>query len=229
MPVIDDLGSGVLTGPVDAARRRCWRTSRRRARSIAAGADVVCFSGDKLLGGPQAGIVAGTRDGDRAAARAPAGARGADRQAVAGGARGDAAPAPRPGTRGARAAGAAHAGAPRGRAGRRARAGCATRSRRRPAGSARARSSRAVGRVGGGALPLLELEGPVVAVAPGARRRDALQRTAAPRRPAGVARVHDGALLLDPRTIADEQAELPSPRRERRSAQRSGMTPRRRR
>ena len=58
--VIDDLGSGVLSRRGDALAD-VLRDEPAARESIRAGADVVCFSGDKLLGGPQSGIVAGRR------------------------------------------------------------------------------------------------------------------------------------------------------------------------
>jgi len=50
VPLVDDLGSGALVAVGDETTP---------AESLRAGADLVCFSGDKLLGGPQAGIVVG--------------------------------------------------------------------------------------------------------------------------------------------------------------------------
>jgi len=59
--VAEDLGSGWLGWPERSALPESLRDEPIVSESIAAGLDVVCFSGDKLLGGPQAGIIAGRR------------------------------------------------------------------------------------------------------------------------------------------------------------------------
>src|SRR5512143_153216 len=55
VPVVDDLGSGALVdlSPFGLA------TEPLVQASVRAGADVVCFSGDKLIGGPQSGLIVG--------------------------------------------------------------------------------------------------------------------------------------------------------------------------
>jgi L-seryl-tRNA(Ser) seleniumtransferase len=77
-PVIADLGSGLLDEATPWLRGRhggsppAWLRGEPAVRqTLAAGAALVTFSGDKLLGGPQAGIIAGRADLVDACARHP--------------------------------------------------------------------------------------------------------------------------------------------------------------
>jgi L-seryl-tRNA(Ser) seleniumtransferase len=66
---------------------------------------------------------------------------------------------------------------------------------------------RAVAKVGGGALPLLELEGPAVALA-AAVDPVALARALRDADLPVIGRIHDGKVLLDPRTLTDGEVGL---------------------
>lgn len=58
VPVMEDLGNGLLVDLTSAGIQGEYGLHE----SLRAGVDVVCVSGDKLLGGPQAGIIAGRRE-----------------------------------------------------------------------------------------------------------------------------------------------------------------------
>jgi L-seryl-tRNA(Ser) seleniumtransferase len=68
VPVIDDVGSGVLADP-SLVPALAEEPSIRE--SVNAGAAIVCCSGDKLLGGPQAGLMVGRHSAIDAARRHP--------------------------------------------------------------------------------------------------------------------------------------------------------------
>ena len=191
-PVIDDVGSGVL-----AEDLAVLADEPAVRRSVAAGATVVAFSGDKLLGGPQAGILVGRRDALEICRSHPlARALRIDKLSLA-----------------ALEATLALYRDP------------ATARREIPvlamlevsndelaarahilAEETGGRVIDAIARVGGGALPLLELSGPAVALDPGPGGVDALAAALRTGDPALVGRVHAGELLLDPRTLTDEEA-----------------------
>jgi L-seryl-tRNA(Ser) seleniumtransferase len=191
-PVIDDVGSGVLVDDV-----ALLADEPPVHRSVAVGAAAVAFSGDKLLGGPQAGVLVGRRDAiDACRAHPLARAVRIDKlslaalEATLGLYRDPAA---------ARRALPVLAMLEAGEGELAARA-------RRLAEATGGRVIEAAARVGGGALPLLELSGPVVALDPGPAGADAFATTLRAGDPALVGRVHVGELLLDPRTLTDEEA-----------------------
>ena len=189
IPVIDDFGSGAMTGIDDepAIEER-----------IRAGADLVCFSADKLLGGPQAGILAGRTDLVERCRRHPlARALRIDKLQLAAleatlrlhrdhGP--DALPA------------LAMIGADQEVLRNRAEA-----IAERAGDSAGVEPGEA--RPGGGSLPLTRLKGPVCAVEPGGLGADALAARLRQADPPVIARIERGRVILDPRTMTDAEAE----------------------
>ena len=199
VPVIDDIGSGAL-----AERVPELSDEPPVRRSVDAGAAVVCFSGDKLLGGPQAGLMVGRADAiERCRTHPLARALRIDKLSLAALTATlrlylDPAEAARevPVLR--------MLTAPESELQARA-------ERMREAISAagiEARVIRASGKVGGGALPLLELEGPVCAVDPAPLSLDELAARLRGGDPPVIARAREGWLLLDPRTLDDGGAGM---------------------
>jgi L-seryl-tRNA(Ser) seleniumtransferase len=194
--VIDDIGSGALASGVAALR-----DEPPVRRSVLAGAALVCFSGDKLLGGPQAGLLVGRADAvERARSHPLARAVRIDKLSLA------ALEAtltlyrdPERARRELPVLAMLEAGEDR----LSARAGC-LHTVLADAGVA-AEIVRACARVGGGALPLLELEGPALALEAPPAGIDALARRLRAGDPPVIGRIHEGRLLLDPRTLRDEE------------------------
>jgi L-seryl-tRNA(Ser) seleniumtransferase len=190
--VIDDVGSGVLAD--DMALLADEPAVRR---SVRAGAALVAFSGDKLLGGPQAGLLVGTRVAVDVCRRHPlARAMRIDKLSLA-----------------ALEATLALYRDPA--AARRALpvlamldadAGTLAERARELADATGGEVVASTARVGGGALPLLELPGPAVAIDPGPAGVNKLAAELRAGDPAVVGRIHDGRLLLDPRTLTDDEA-----------------------
>jgi L-seryl-tRNA(Ser) seleniumtransferase len=183
VPLLDDLGSGALVDLPDEPTAQ---------QALAAGADLVAFSGDKLLGGPQAGIVVGRAELVECLRRHPLHrALRADKLALA---------AlegtlllylePERALREVPVLRMLHEDA----AAVRARA-------ERLAGAVGGGVEETVARVGGGALPLAELPSYACAV------EESLAQPLRGHEPPLIGIVRDGRLLLDCRTLSEEEAE----------------------
>jgi len=186
LPLVDDLGSGQLLDLPDLADEPTARSA------IEAGATIVCFSGDKLLGGPQAGVIVGRRDAvDRIRRHPLARAMRIDKLSLA----------------------ALEATLELSRDPQRAlRELPVLRAAAESGDAVRARAQRladrlggtvvpSTARIGGGAVPLLELESYACALDGG----DVLAAALRASDPPVVAVVREGRVLLDCRTLSDDQ------------------------
>ena len=204
--LIDDLGSGVVARREDSLETVLGGEPAAR-ESIAAGADLVCFSADKLLGGPQAGIVAGT-EAAVGLMRAHPLARAVRIDKLSLAALEATLRLQRDPERAARDIPVLQMLAtPRAELDARAellRAGIAAGA----PSDAGVRIVSTAGRAGGGSLPLLELDGPAVAVTSPTVGADELHARMRAGDPPIVARVRDEAVLLDPRTIAEVEIDF---------------------
>jgi L-seryl-tRNA(Ser) seleniumtransferase len=193
VPLIDDVGSGVLDEGVAALAGE-----PPVRRSVRAGAALVAFSGDKLLGGPQAGLLVGRRDAVAACRSHPlARAVRIDKLSLAAL---EATLALYRDPAHARAAIPVLAMLELGEAELGARAA-------RLAAAVGGEVVASVARVGGGALPLLELPGPAVALDPGPDGADALAARLRTGDPAVAGRIEAGRVILDPRTLAPSELD----------------------
>jgi L-seryl-tRNA(Ser) seleniumtransferase len=200
LPLVEDLGGGLLTPHPALAGEPTVR------ESLDAGADVVCFSGDKLLGGPQAGVLAGRREPIEAMRRNPLyRALRVDKLTLA---LLDAVLTDHgSGEAGRRVPVLRMIEAPPHELRRRARALADRVSERAPGLSVELAGG--VSAVGGGAAPSRELPTTLLRLRHPSRGPDALARELRLGEPAVVARVGDGALLVDPRCVdPGEEAEL---------------------
>jgi L-seryl-tRNA(Ser) seleniumtransferase len=189
LTLVCDLGSGALEPIGDEPDA---------AATVAAGSDVVCFSADKLLGGPQAGVLAGAGAAMAACRKHPlARALRLDKLQLA-------------------ALGVTlrlHLDGRREEIPALAMLGATDEALRERADTLvaaigpEAAVTRASGRAGGGTLPTLELEGPVCAIEPGELGADSLLARLRDGDPPVIARIDDGRVLLDPRTMADTDLE----------------------
>ncbi len=204
--VIDDLGSGVLARRDDALGALLADEPVAR-ESVSAGADVVCFSCDKLLGGPQAGLLVGGREAiGRLRSHPLARAMRIDKLALA---------ALDATLRLHREPDRAQRDIPVLQMLAATEDELAARAERlraeieqRAGGFAELRVTRSTGRAGGGSLPLLGLEGPVLTVTPHAGGAEALHARLRRGNPPVVARVREQAVVLDPRTISEVEVDF---------------------
>ncbi len=195
VPVIDDIGSGVLAGDFPALAGE--PTARE---SLDSGATLVCFSGDKLLGAPQAGILIGAAPAVQACRSHPlARALRIDKLCLAG----------------LEATLLLHRDPDLARreipilAMLEADPRQLAERTRLLAEATGGEIVQDVARVGGGALPMCELPGPAVALNAGpADEPEALAARLRTGNPALLARIHAGRVLLNARTLSDAEARM---------------------